>query len=47
MFAVIKSIAQGILRVAFAACAGAAVLLICVAAFVFILISAPPRIQVR
>lgn len=47
MFAFIKSIAVGIWRGAFAAGAGAAVLLICVAAFVFILISAPPRIQAR
>lgn len=47
MSAVIKSIAQGIWRVAFAAGAGAAVLLICVAACVFTLISAPPRIQAR
>jgi hypothetical protein len=47
MFVVIKSIAQGFWRVAFAAGAGAAVLLICVAACVFTLISAPPRIQAR
>jgi len=47
MFAGIKSIAVGIWRVAFAAGAGAAVLLICAAACVFTLISAPPRIQAR
>ena len=47
MSAVIKSIAQGIWRVAFAAGAGAALLLICVAACGFTFISAPPRIQER
>lgn len=47
MFAVIKSIAQGLWRVAFAAGAGAAVLLICLAACVFTLVSTPPRIQAR
>ena len=47
MFAGIKSIALGTGRVALAAGAGAAVLLICLAACVFTLISAPPRIQAR
>jgi hypothetical protein len=47
MFAAFKSIALGIWRVAFAASAGAAVLLICVAVCVFTLVCAPPRIQTR
>lgn len=47
MFAVIKSIAQGIWRVAFATGAGMVVLLICVAACVLTLLSARPRIQAR
>jgi hypothetical protein len=45
MFAGLKSIGQGIWRVAFAAGAGAAVLLICLAACVFTLISAPPKLR--
>ena len=47
MFAAFKSIANGAWRVAFAAGAGAAVLLICLAACIFTLVAAPPRIQVR
>jgi hypothetical protein len=47
MFAGLKSIAVGIWRVALAAGAGTAVLLICVAACVFTLISAPPRLRAR
>ena len=47
MLAVIKSVTHGAWRVAFSAGAGAAVLLICVVACVFTLISALPRIQAR
>ena len=47
MFAVIKSIGLGAWRVAFAAGAGAAVLMICLAACIFTLVAAPPRIQAR
>lgn len=47
MLAGIKTIAHGAWKVAFAAGAGAAVLLICVAACIFTLVSAPPRIQAR
>jgi hypothetical protein len=47
MLAAFKSIALGIWRVAFAAGAGAGVLLICVAACVSTLVCAPPRIQTR
>jgi hypothetical protein len=49
MFAVVKSIAQGIWRVAFAAGAGLAVLLICLVACILTLVCAAPlqRIQTR
>jgi hypothetical protein len=49
MFAAIKSIANGIWRVAFAAGAGAAVLVICLVACVFTLVCAAPlqRAQTR
>jgi hypothetical protein len=45
MFVGFKSMAQGIWRVAFAAGAGAAVLLICVVACAFTLVSAPPKLR--
>jgi hypothetical protein len=49
MFATIKSIASGIWRVAFAAGAGVAVLLVCLVACVFTLVCAAPlqRVQTR
>jgi hypothetical protein len=49
MFAVMKSFASGVWRVAFAAGAGAAVLSICLVACAFTLVCAAPlqRFQIR